>query len=171
MHVEFVTEQDSQATCNSAYMGFVAEQANVSEATMEEDCVLTLTFGMDLKTLEERNSGEKIPKIIKETTSYIRHHGLQTKGIFRHCLSRSTYKEICLKCNQTSKVTFNESREAAAMLKAFLRKLPKPLLTNALYDDIANFKVGSDRETVKLDCEEIQKKASTKELCDSGLSN
>lgn len=97
----------------------------------------TQQFGVSLQYLRDKNHGELIPPVLRSTVTYLREKGLRTEGLFRRSASVQTVLEIQRLYNQGKPVDFDAYGDAhlpAAVLKAFLRELPQPLLTVPAYE-------------------------------------
>lgn len=99
----------------------------------------TQQFGVSLQYLRDKNHGEPIPPVLRSTVTYLREKGLRTEGLFRRSASVQTVREIQRLYNQGKPVDFDaygDPHLAAAVLKAFLRELPQPLLTAVAYQQV-----------------------------------
>uniref|UniRef100_A0A4W4H6H4 Rho GTPase activating protein 8 n=1 Tax=Electrophorus electricus TaxID=8005 RepID=A0A4W4H6H4_ELEEL len=99
----------------------------------------TQQFGVSLQYIREKNSGALIPPVMHQTVSYIKQNGLKTEGIFRRSARVQLIKDIQKLYNQGKPISFEQYLDVhvpAVILKTFLRELPEPLLTFALYDQI-----------------------------------
>ncbi|NXS46463.1 RHG08 protein, partial [Balaeniceps rex] len=102
----------------------------------------TQQFGVSLQYIKDKNKGELIPPVMKESVSY-----LKRKGEFcvkRRCVFQNKDNSMKL-CNtqrlirQSKSVNFDDYHDIhipAVILKTFLRELPQPLLTFECYDHI-----------------------------------
>ncbi|XP_009975488.1 PREDICTED: rho GTPase-activating protein 8-like, partial [Tauraco erythrolophus] len=88
--------------------------------------------------IKDKNKGELIPPVMKETISYLKGKGLQVEGLFRRSASIQTIKDVQKLYNQGKSVNFDDYNDIhiAVILKTFLRELPQPLLTFECYDHI-----------------------------------
>lgn len=99
----------------------------------------TQQFGVSLQYLRDKNHGELIPPVLRSTVTYLRENGLHTEGLFRRSASVQTVREIQRLYNQGKPVNLGDYGDAhvpAAVLKAFLRELPQPLLTLTAYEQV-----------------------------------
>ncbi|NXT80035.1 RHG08 protein, partial [Zapornia atra] len=99
----------------------------------------TQQFGVSLQYIKDKNKGELIPPVMKETVSYLKRKGLQVEGLFRRSASIQTIKDVQKLYNQGKSVNFDDYNDIhipAVILKTFLRELPQPLLTFECYDQI-----------------------------------
>ncbi|XP_074128248.1 rho GTPase-activating protein 8 isoform X1 [Sminthopsis crassicaudata] len=99
----------------------------------------TQQFGVSLKYIRDKNKGELIPPVMKETVTYLKDKGLRSEGLFRRSANVQTIKEIQRLYNQGKPVNFddyNDIHVPAVILKTFLRELPQPLLTFEAYEQI-----------------------------------
>ncbi|XP_078004304.1 rho GTPase-activating protein 8 isoform X2 [Phascolarctos cinereus] len=99
----------------------------------------TQQFGVSLKYIRDKNKGELIPPVMKETVTYLKDKGLHSEGLFRRSANVQTIKEIQRLYNQGKPVNFDDYGDIhipAVILKTFLRELPQPLLTFEAYEQI-----------------------------------
>ncbi|XP_055963052.1 rho GTPase-activating protein 8 [Sorex fumeus] len=99
----------------------------------------TQQFGVSLQYLRDKNQGELIPPVLRFTVTYLREKGLHTKGLFRKPASIQSVREVQRLYNQGKRVdldAYGDVHVAAATLKAFLRELPQPLLTDEVLEQI-----------------------------------
>ncbi|XP_065494248.1 rho GTPase-activating protein 8 [Caloenas nicobarica] len=99
----------------------------------------TQQFGVSLQYIKDKNKGELIPPVMKETVSYLKRKGLQVEGLFRRSASIQTIKDVQKLYNQGKSVNFDDYHDIhipAVILKTFLRELPQPLLTFECYDHV-----------------------------------
>ncbi|XP_062374394.1 rho GTPase-activating protein 8-like [Sardina pilchardus] len=99
----------------------------------------TQQFGVSLQYIRDKNNGVLIPTVVSQTVSYLQQKGLHTEGIFRRSARVQLIKDIKKLYNLGKPVNFDEYGDVhvpAVILKTFLRELPEPLLTFALYDQI-----------------------------------
>ncbi|KAM9170487.1 rho GTPase-activating protein 8 isoform 2-T2 [Pangshura tecta] len=99
----------------------------------------TQQFGVSLQYLKDKNKGQLIPPVMKQTVSYLKNKGLRVEGLFRRSASIQTIKEVHKLYNQGKPVNFDDYGDIhipAVILKTFLRELPQPLLTFESYDQI-----------------------------------
>ncbi|NXE47485.1 RHG08 protein, partial [Casuarius casuarius] len=99
----------------------------------------TQQFGVSLQYLRDKNKGELIPPVLKQTVSYLKRKGLRVEGLFRRSASIQTIKDVQKLYNQGKSVNFDDYDDIhipAIILKTFLRELPEPLLTFECYDHI-----------------------------------
>ncbi|KAK1204233.1 RHG08 protein, partial [Pygoscelis papua] len=98
-----------------------------------------VTFFFPPNSIKDKNKGELIPPVMKETVSYLKRKGLQVEGLFRRSASIQTIKDVQKLYNQGKSVNFDDYHDIhipAVILKTFLRELPQPLLTFECYDHI-----------------------------------
>lgn len=89
-------------------------------------------FGVSLQYIKDRNKGELIPIVVKQSVSYLKLKGLRTEGLFRRSASVQTIKELQKLYNLGKPVNFDmygDIHVPAVILKTFLRELSEPLLT------------------------------------------
>ncbi|KAM7181182.1 rho GTPase-activating protein 8 isoform 2-T2 [Macrochelys suwanniensis] len=99
----------------------------------------TQQFGVSLQYLKDKNKGQLIPPVMKQTVAYLKSKGLRVEGLFRRSASVQTIKEVQKLYNQGKPVNFDDYGDIhipAVILKTFLRELPQPLLTFESYDQI-----------------------------------
>lgn len=99
----------------------------------------TQQFGVSLQYIGEKNQGVMIPPVMSQTVSYLKDKGLQTEGMFRRSARVQLIKDVQRLYNQGKPVVFEQYGDIhvpAVILKTFLRELPEPLLTFALYHQI-----------------------------------
>ncbi|XP_025942019.1 rho GTPase-activating protein 8 isoform X4 [Apteryx mantelli] len=99
----------------------------------------TQQFGVSLQYIKDKNKGELIPPVLKQTVSYLKRKGLRVEGLFRRSASIQTIKDVQKLYNQGKSVNFDDYDDIhipAVILKTFLRELPEPLLTFECYDHI-----------------------------------
>ncbi|XP_067415447.1 rho GTPase-activating protein 8 isoform X4 [Emydura macquarii macquarii] len=99
----------------------------------------TQQFAVSLQYLKDKNKGQLIPPVMKQTVCYLKSKGLQVEGLFRRSASIQTIKEVQKLYNQGKPVNFDDYGDIhipAVILKTFLRELPQPLLTFESYDQI-----------------------------------
>ncbi|GMR37072.1 hypothetical protein PMAYCL1PPCAC_07267, partial [Pristionchus mayeri] len=95
-------------------------------------------FGVNLET-HLKDEQRAIPFIIESTINEIQARGMRVKGIYRTCGVKSKVEEICElfeKSRSSTPVDLSSLHpmSLASVVKLYLRKLPQPLLTFALYD-------------------------------------
>jgi Rho GTPase-activating protein 1 len=98
-------------------------------------------FGVALSWLKEQSNGEVIPKPVHLCVEYIRANALDVQGIFRRAASATTVRQIKEKMNRGESIDFGSFMDPhipCVILKTFLRELPEPLLTFALYEPITH---------------------------------
>ncbi|XP_025906139.1 rho GTPase-activating protein 8 [Nothoprocta perdicaria] len=96
-------------------------------------------FGVSLQYIKDKNKGELIPPVLKQTVCYLKIKGLRVEGLFRRSASVQTIKDVQKLYNQGKPVNFDDYDDIhipAVILKTFLRELPEPLLTFECYDHI-----------------------------------
>uniref|UniRef100_A0A8C6Z3T1 Rho GTPase-activating protein 8 n=1 Tax=Nothoprocta perdicaria TaxID=30464 RepID=A0A8C6Z3T1_NOTPE len=99
-------------------------------------CTCGLFF---LFLIKDKNKGELIPPVLKQTVCYLKIKGLRVEGLFRRSASVQTIKDVQKLYNQGKPVNFDDYDDIhipAVILKTFLRELPEPLLTFECYDHI-----------------------------------
>ncbi|KAJ8245578.1 hypothetical protein GJAV_G00272260 [Gymnothorax javanicus] len=99
----------------------------------------TQQFGVGLQYIRDKNKGELIPPVMRQTVSYLKEKGLRTEGIFRRSVRVQLIKDIQKLYNLGKQVDFEQYGDVhvpAVILKTFLRELPEPLLTFQLYERV-----------------------------------
>ncbi|XP_062448410.1 rho GTPase-activating protein 8 isoform X2 [Rhea pennata] len=99
----------------------------------------TQQFGVSLQYIKDKNEGELIPPVLKQTVSYLKIKGLRVEGLFRRSASIQTIKDVQKLYNLGKSVNFDDYDDIhipAVILKTFLRELPEPLLTFECFDHI-----------------------------------
>lgn len=97
------------------------------------------TFGAPLAHLMFVGYDEfVIPPILRKTVAFLMQH-LSVEGLFRISGSQDEIAEWKQRFNKSEPVEFvfgkTSPHDVAGLLKAWLRELPEPLLTFALFDD------------------------------------
>ncbi|XP_078273015.1 rho GTPase-activating protein 8-like isoform X2 [Rhinoraja longicauda] len=96
-------------------------------------------FGVSLQYLRDKENGETIPLVMRQTVQFLKQNALQTEGIFRRSANIQIIKEIQKLYNLGKPIKFEEYGDEhipAVILKTFLRELPEPLLTSQIYDHV-----------------------------------
>ncbi|XP_076441002.1 rho GTPase-activating protein 100F-like, partial [Babylonia areolata] len=113
-------------------------------------------FGVDLETVIKReNSGFNVPLLVKKCVEEVEARGLETVGIYRLC--GSARRKIMLReafeknaaAVDLSPENVSDIHVVTGVLKDYLRELPEPLFTNALYQmllDALSVRLPSDPE-------------------------
>uniref|UniRef100_U3J0N7 Rho GTPase activating protein 8 n=1 Tax=Anas platyrhynchos platyrhynchos TaxID=8840 RepID=U3J0N7_ANAPP len=83
----------------------------------------TQQFGVSLQYIKDKNKGELIPPVMKETVSYLKRKG-------------DSMKLYSTQCKSVNFDYYHDIHIPAVILKTFLRELPQPLLTFECYDHI-----------------------------------
>ncbi|PVD22717.1 hypothetical protein C0Q70_15973 [Pomacea canaliculata] len=113
-------------------------------------------FGMDLEAVIKReNSGFNVPLLVKKCVEEVEARGLETVGIYRLCGSarrKAMLREAFEKnaaAVDLSPENVSDIHVVTGVLKDYLRELPEPLFTNALYQmllDALSVRLPSDPE-------------------------
>ncbi|XP_075458880.1 rho GTPase-activating protein 8 [Ascaphus truei] len=114
-------------------------QSASSKARPPRPPLPTQQFGVNLQYLKDKNKGELIPPVMKQTISYLKAKGLRTEGLFRRSVSVHIIKDVQKLYNLGKPVDFDQYKDVhipAVILKTFLRELPEPLLTFDSYRQI-----------------------------------
>lgn len=96
-------------------------------------------FGARLDEIKSINARFGVPTILVTTAAYVREKGMEEEGIFRRAANAQTLKQVKELINANQPVDLDEHNDvhlAAVLMKAFLRDLPEPLLTYALYEPV-----------------------------------
>ncbi|KAL8575304.1 hypothetical protein ACOMHN_003138 [Nucella lapillus] len=113
-------------------------------------------FGVDLETVIKReNSGLNVPLLVKKCVEEVEGRGVDTVGIYRLC--GSARRKIMLReafeknaaAVDLSPENVSDIHVVTGVLKDYLRELPEPLFTNALYQmllDALSVRLPSDPE-------------------------
>ncbi|CAG5120214.1 unnamed protein product [Candidula unifasciata] len=120
----------------------------------KEPALKNAMFGMDLEAIILReNSGLNVPLLVYKCVQEVGRRGLDTVGIYRLCGS-SRRKAILREAFETnvqgvdlSPDNVSDIHVITGVLKDFLRELPEPLFTNALYQMLL------DALSVRLPCD------------------
>lgn len=155
MYMNYLSELDAHLKCKQLVIPAQVQKyddllrmSQKSPATLQkpaatESLLPTQQFGVHLSILRQKNPDSGlIPRVVLETVTFLKDHAVSTEGIFRRSANIQLVKEIKEKYNMGNTVDFRKYEDvhlAAVILKMFLRELPEPLLTFALYDDIVKF--------------------------------
>ncbi|XP_048758454.2 uncharacterized protein LOC125668375 isoform X2 [Ostrea edulis] len=97
-------------------------------------------FGIDLETVIKREStGHNVPLLVKKCIKEVEERGLETIGIYRLCGSAKRKTQLREQFDKDvdgvnlSKDNVTDIHVVTGVLKDYLRELPEPLFTNALY--------------------------------------
>ncbi|XP_062592692.1 rho GTPase-activating protein 100F-like [Saccostrea cucullata] len=97
-------------------------------------------FGIDLETVIKREStGHNVPLLVKKCIKEVEDRGLETVGIYRLCGSARRKAQLREQFEKDaegvdlSKDNVTDIHVVTGVLKDYLRELPEPLFTNALY--------------------------------------
>ncbi|XP_035758794.1 rho GTPase-activating protein 1 isoform X2 [Egretta garzetta] len=100
-------------------------------------------FGVSLQHLREKSPDQSpVPLVVRDTIAHLQEHALATEGIFRRSANTQVVREVQQKYNMGVPVDFQQYEDVhlpAVILKTFLRELPEPLLTFALYSHVVTF--------------------------------
>lgn len=99
-------------------------------------------FRISLHDIKLCSGGNPIPPVLRDSVEYLsKTEGLETCGIFRVSPSAIDLKKAVETANSGGKVDFGgDYHLAAALVKAFLRDLPEPILTFPnFFDIVVNF--------------------------------
>jgi len=96
----------------------------------------TVVFGTPLVDVMKRPSerGRVVPSFLRRAVECVEQHGLKTEGIFRLSSEAIEFNRMCKALDAGRRPLFTDPLDAANFIKAWLRALPEPLLTNALHD-------------------------------------
>ncbi|ELU03331.1 hypothetical protein CAPTEDRAFT_35861, partial [Capitella teleta] len=100
----------------------------------------TAMFGVDLETIMRREkSGLSVPILVKRCIDEVEKRGLDHIGIYRLCGSARRKTQLKEEFEKSPKMVdlsvdaVSDINVITGVLKDFLRELPEPLFTNALY--------------------------------------
>ncbi|CAG7851569.1 SubName: Full=Uncharacterized protein {ECO:0000313/EMBL:KIM22841.1} [Serendipita indica DSM 11827] len=118
------------------YSGAYASQQNLASSRGAD---ASGTFGVDLVEQMERDGGE-IPRIVVKCCEAIEKYGLDMQGIYRVNGTQTKIQKLKELMNRDVDSVDLDADEwtsdinnVASLLKMWLRELPEPLMTNALY--------------------------------------
>eukprot|EP00727_Mastigamoeba_balamuthi_P007705 m51a1_g3555 putative rho gtpase-activating protein 1-like (776) ;mRNA; f:1030212-1033585 len=94
-------------------------------------------FGVELDVLMKRESerDRNVPTLVTDTLSYVIKNGMDAEGVFRVNISFTRLKKFQADIDSGKRIEFECPFDAAAVLKAWLRDLPDPLLCISLYGE------------------------------------
>ncbi|OON23543.1 RhoGAP domain protein, partial [Opisthorchis viverrini] len=104
-----------------------------------------------------RPEHDYLPRVVYESTAFIREYGMTTEGIFRKCGTQNQIQALAEAYDVASPGPILHPKEhsvhiAAGLLKLYLRELPEPVVPFAFYDRLKSvgFKIqlGQDQEMV-----------------------
>ncbi|CAO3662872.1 unnamed protein product [Rhizopus stolonifer] len=102
----------------------------------------SLAFGRVLEDLVEiegqKGNDDYVPKIVIKFAEHIRKHGINKEGIFRKSPSSEELRSVRKAFNQGLEVDLNkyDIDVTAALLKVFIREIPKPLISLTFSDQM-----------------------------------
>ncbi|RCH97920.1 Rho GTPase-activating protein 1 [Rhizopus stolonifer] len=102
----------------------------------------SLAFGRELEDLAEiegqKGNDDYVPKIVIKFAEHIRKHGIDKEGIFRKSPSSEELRSVKKAFNQGLEVDLNkyDIDVSAALLKVFIREIPKPLISLTFSDQM-----------------------------------
>ena len=91
-------------------------------------------FGVDLSALVERVGG--LPSVVRRCVTHIEANGLDVEGIYRLSGSAARISELAAMVDGGGELWFAAGtpiHDVCGLLKLYLRQLPEPLLTAALW--------------------------------------
>jgi len=96
----------------------------------------TVVFGTPLSVIMKRPSerGRVIPSFLRRAVECVEQTGLKTEGVFRLSSEAVEFTRMCKALDAGRRPLFTDPLDAANFIKAWLRALPEPLLTNKLHD-------------------------------------
>jgi hypothetical protein len=95
-------------------------------------------FGKDIEQVANKD-GSDVPVIVDKAVEYIENKGLKEEGIFRISASKKEVDKLKGEIAETGHVNFAgilDPHTVVAILKAYLRELPEPLLTFKAYNKL-----------------------------------
>ncbi|KAI9280785.1 Rho GTPase activation protein [Sporodiniella umbellata] len=132
----------------------------------------SLAFGRTLESLVEiekiEDKDNYIPSVFLGLTEHIRKHGIEKEGLFRKSPSSEELRTAKKAFNQGEKVDLSkyDVDVSAALLKVFIREIPKPLINMAFSDHMGTLPDASICSKATLDKvkEELTKYYSDKRM-------
>eukprot|EP00040_Diaphanoeca_grandis_P022032 m.117904 g.117904 ORF g.117904 m.117904 type:complete len:228 (-) comp28615_c1_seq3:116-799(-) len=104
-------------------------------------------FGAVIEQMQANELDGNIPRVLKESATFLRSSGLATQGLFRRAAHAQKMKTVKEKYNQGENVNFEEFggvHMAANVMKSFLRDLQEPLMTTQFYPILLKFVTTDD---------------------------
>ncbi|NWI32209.1 RHG08 protein, partial [Sula dactylatra] len=83
----------------------------------------TQQFGVSLQYIKDKNKGELIPPVMKETVSYLKRKGRRGLSIFRNSLLIRSVTRLCHCSKSVNFDDYHDIHIPAVILKTFLREL------------------------------------------------
>ncbi|KAI8088728.1 uncharacterized protein BX664DRAFT_331243 [Halteromyces radiatus] len=110
----------------------------------------TTVYGIPLETLQEREH-HQVPNLVTTCIKEIELRGLEEVGIYRVAGTGSVVQQLKKEFNTQTNVNvdvdhYPDINVVADALKQFLRELPEPLLTFALYEEFINASASDDHD-------------------------
>ncbi|XP_065190519.1 rho GTPase-activating protein 1-like [Sycon ciliatum] len=95
-------------------------------------------FGVPPCVLAEQNGGDPVLPMLVDCARHVRSNADRTVGIFRRSANSNELKDtkMAYEAGKTVDVDSMDVHTAACLLKLFVRELPEPLLTYALYEPV-----------------------------------
>ncbi|KAI1718430.1 rhoGAP domain-containing protein [Ditylenchus destructor] len=108
----------------------------------------TQQFNVSLQFILDHHPNCDVPPLVTELIDFIRKHGMNIEGIFRRSATVSVVKNLQARIDLGEKIDFLNDPEfdgdvqkaiihASVLLKTFMRSLGEPVITNALYPELA----------------------------------
>lgn len=124
-------------------IGFETEEVRNSTAsrirTLRDELDQNKVFGVDLETLmqSKREKGRDIPLVLEETIEALIQSSLDLEGLFRISASAREMEDIRARIDSGQSVQYSSynGHAVGGVLKLWLRSLPEPLMTYALFND------------------------------------
>ncbi|KAI9467820.1 Rho GTPase activation protein, partial [Coemansia mojavensis] len=127
--------------------------ANVPQSgeLSEESDLETRVFGVPLPTVMSVDGGNiQLPRPVRECIGYIRHHGLDTEGLFRRSPPSTALRAAKDSYNRGQTVDLSLAggvHVAAVLLKLFFRELPVPVFGDGVGS--CSYKTETDVDVAK----------------------
>ncbi|XP_067938057.1 rho GTPase-activating protein 45-like isoform X2 [Watersipora subatra] len=153
--------------CDS-YVYFNSMECEQCRTACHKKCLLSLTNSCGSSPLERRmtlfgvsfddhiqNMNVEVPNIVTQCIEEIDKRGLDMKGIYRISGVKSKVEKLCqsFECGGMVDLSQHHPNVISNVLKLYLRQLPEPLLTVALYQSFVD--VARDQSSRRIDEEEV----------------
>ncbi|MFH4977095.1 hypothetical protein AB6A40_003804 [Gnathostoma spinigerum] len=127
----------------------------------------TQQFNVPLSFILSHNPDCDVPPIVTDLISFLRANSLDVEGLFRRSADVTAIKSLQERIDRGEKIDFlNEelykdnifiaSLHASVLLKAFLRSLGEPVITNSLYPRLAALSEVPKDQKLEAICEFVQ---------------
>jgi len=94
-----------------------------------------VVFGVALNKLMERCPEKLVPAVFSDAADYIKENAKDAEGIFRLSVTSNVLLEVQEMIDSGKSVLYTDVYVAANIIKSWLRALPEPLMTFAMFDD------------------------------------